>query len=104
MTGLQVQMGRTAVIDSQGIEVVLMERKAMPFDAEQLHCLGIDPAHKKIIVVKSAIAWKAAYGDIAKQVIYVDTPGLCSSDLSAFTYSKRPRPMYPLEPETKNDN
>jgi microcystin degradation protein MlrC len=104
MPGLQVQMGRTAVIASGGVEIVVMERKAMPFDAEQLRCLGIEPAQRRIIVVKSAIAWKAAYGDIAKHVIYVDTPGLCSSDLSTFAYRKRPRPVYPLEPATTYDD
>jgi microcystin degradation protein MlrC len=103
MTGLRVDMGRTAVITSGGIEIVLMERKAMPFDAEQLRCLGIEPANKKIIVVKSASAWQAAYGDIAKQAIYVDTPGLCSSNLSSFTYRHRPQPVYPLEPATTYD-
>jgi microcystin degradation protein MlrC len=98
MTGLQVDMGRTAVVVSNGIEIVLMERKALPFDAEQLRSLGIEPARKKIIVVKSAIAWKAAYADVAQKVIYVDTPGLCSSNLFAFPYKKVPRPIYPLDP------
>lgn len=104
MTGLRVEMGRTAVVVSNGVEIALMERKAMPFDAEQLRCLGIEPAAKKIIAVKSALAWKAAYGEIAKRTIYVDTPGLCSSNLSSFFYRKAPRPIYPLEPDTTYDD
>jgi microcystin degradation protein MlrC len=103
MTGLRVDLGRTAVVISDGVEIVLMERKAMPFDAEQLRSVGIDPAHKKIIVVKSALAWEAAYGDIARKVIYVDTPGLCSSNLFSFPYGKRPQPVYPLDPSTTYD-
>jgi microcystin degradation protein MlrC len=98
MTGLRVEMGRTAVVASGGVDVVIMERKAMPFDAEQLRCVGISPQRQRIIAVKSAIAWKAAYGDMAKKVSAVDTPGLCSSNLSLFTYTNRPRPMWPLEP------
>jgi microcystin degradation protein MlrC len=97
MTGLRVEMGRTAVVKSGGVEIVLMERKAMPFDAEQLRCVGINPQRQRIIAVKSAIAWKAAYGDIARKVIAVDTPGLCSANLSLFTYQNRPQPMWPLE-------
>jgi len=77
-----------------------MERRALPFDAEQLRCVGIEPAEKKMIVVKSAIAWKSAYGDIARQIIYVDTPGLCSSRLHSFPYRKIARPVYPLDPAT----
>lgn len=103
MTGLRVDMGRTAVVISDGVEIVLMERKAMPFDAEQLRSVGIEPAQKKIIAVKSALAWKSAYGDIARKVIYADTPGLCSSNLFSFPYRKRPQPMYPLDPATTYD-
>lgn len=97
MTGLRVEMGRTAVVVTGGIELVLTERKAMPFDAQQLRCLGLEPAGKSILAVKSAVAWRAAYGDIAKKVIHADTPGLCSGDLSRFRYCKRPRPMFPFE-------
>ena len=100
MTGLRVDMGRTVVVASGGVEVVLMERKAMPFDAEQLRSLGIEPGERKIIVVKSALARKAAYGDLARRTIYVDTPGLCSSNLLSFAYRNRPRPLCPLEDST----
>jgi len=97
MTGLRVSMGKTAVVECSGVEVMLTERKAMPFDAEQLRSVGIEPSSKHIIVVKSAIAWKAAYEEIAKEVIYVDTPGICSSNLNRFTYRAIPRPIYPLD-------
>jgi microcystin degradation protein MlrC len=97
MTGLSVNMGRTAVVVSDGVEIVLTERKAMPFDAEQLRCLRIEPAGRKMIVVKSAIAWKSAYGSLAQKVIYVDTPGLCTSNLLSLPYRKAPRPIFPLD-------
>ena len=75
MTGQIMRMGRTVVLDCDGITLVLMERKTMPFDAEQLRSLGIEPADQKIIVVKSAIAWQAAYGDIARRGnLYVIRP------------------------------
>jgi microcystin degradation protein MlrC len=97
MTGLRVEMGRTAVVRVRGVEIVVMEHKAMPFDAQQLLSLGIDPARQRIIVVKSAIAWKTAYGAIARRVITVDTPGLCTGNLSAIPYVRRPRPVFPLD-------
>ena len=97
MTGMRVDMGRTAVVVSGGVEVVLMEHKAMPFDAEQLRCVGIEPSRKRIIAVKSAIAWKAAYGEFARRIIQVDTPGSCSGNLQSFSYKRRPHPLYPFE-------
>lgn len=97
MTGQTTDMGRTAVLDAEGLSVVLTERPTMPFDAEQLYSLGIDPRRQQIIVAKSAIGWKAAYGDVAKDVIYVDTPGICSSNLKSFSFRRVPRPIFPLD-------
>lgn len=101
MTGYVTSMGRTAVIDADGVQIVLTSLRTMPFDAEQLRCVGIEPAEQKIIVVKSAIAWQAAYGNYAKSVVYVDTPGVCSSDLTRFNFDYRPEPLYPLELDTE---
>lgn len=97
MTGQCACMGNTIVLNTGGVEIVLMERPTMPFDAEQLRSLGINPADKRIIVVKSAVAWRAAYGDIARAVLSVDTPGICSSDLKSFDYRKAPRPIFPID-------
>jgi microcystin degradation protein MlrC len=101
MTGLRVSMGRTAVVSCDDVEIVLMEEKAMPFDAQQLRSVGIEPSRRRILVVKSAQAWKAAYGDLARRVFYVDTPGLCSSNLTLFPYRNIRRPMYPLNEDTR---
>ena len=101
MTGFVTSMGRTAVIDADGVQIVLTSLRTMPFDAEQLRCVGIEPSEQNIIVVKSAIAWQAAYGDYARSIVYVDTPGVCSSDLTRFNYDCRPEPLYPLEIDTE---
>ncbi len=77
MTGFITSMGDTAVVDSNGILIVLTSLRTMPFDAEQLRCVDIEPKGQKIIVVKSAIAWKAAYGNIANKVVLVDSSGVC---------------------------
>lgn len=98
MTGQTMRMGRTVVLDCDGLDLVLMERKTMPFDARQLRSLAIEPAEKKIIVVKSAIAWQAAYGDVAREVLYVDTPGICTANLGTLPYRNVTRPIFPLDP------
>lgn len=97
MTGQTADMGRTAVLRVGGIQVVVSERRMMPFDAEQLRCLGIEPAQCRILVVKSAVAWRAAYGDVAKLALLVDTPGVCSTDLRTVPYQRAPKSLYPLE-------
>ncbi len=97
MTGYETSMGRCAVVDASGIRILLTSRRTMPFDAEQLRCMGIEPAEQRIIVVKSASAWRAAFEPVARQVIFVNTPGVCASNLGHFEYRRRPVPAYPLE-------
>ena len=97
MTGYETSMGRCAVVDAAGIRILLTSRRTMPFDAEQLRCVGIEPAEQRIIVVKSASAWRAAFESVARHIVFVDTPGVCASNLAHFDYRRRPVPAYPLE-------
>lgn len=101
MKGLSLDPGRTAVVESEdGISVVISERKVPPFDAGVLQSVGIDPRQCRVIVAKSAIAWRSAYGAVARRAIYVDTPGICTPHLERLTYRARRRPLLPFERET----
>jgi microcystin degradation protein MlrC len=62
-----------------------------------LTSLGIDPRLARVIVVKAAVAYKAAYAPIAGEIIPVDTPGLTAINPARFTYSHIHRPMFPLD-------
>ena len=42
---------------------------------------------------------RPAYEPIAAEIVLVNTPGVTTSDLSRFTYTRRRRPLYPFEPE-----
>jgi microcystin degradation protein MlrC len=89
--------GLTAVIDIDGRNtLVLNSLRTPPFSLGQLTSLGIDPTAQRILVVKAAVAYKAAYGPIAARVIEVDTPGLTAVDPTRFSYTRIRRPLYPL--------
>lgn len=90
MTGQSFEMGTTAVLRSDGVQVVVTERATPPFHREQLTCVGIDPAQVGVIVAKGAIAWRAAYPDAAV-VIEAATPGVCPTDLTVLPRATRPR-------------
>ncbi len=96
MTGQRIDLGEVAVIRAGGVTVMLTEQKALPFDADHLAAAGIDAQAQRIIVVKSAIAWQAHFRTFAKGEIYVDTPGVCASNLKRFAYSKLQRDIYPI--------
>jgi microcystin degradation protein MlrC len=102
MTGRDMNMGQSVVLTcgDGGVQLLLSERKTVPFDAEQLRSQGILPEAQHILVVKSAVAWRAAYGDVARMAIAVDTPGLCTTHLERLPYYKLRRPIYPLDPDT----
>lgn len=92
-TGLRASMGKTAVIaldDCPYSIVVLTEKRVSPRDINQTRSIGIVAEDFKIIVVKAAIAWKTAFGELANNVIEIDTPGCCSMNLNNFNYKNIP--------------
>jgi microcystin degradation protein MlrC len=92
-------MGQTALVELPGGNlIVLNSLRHPPFSLGQLTCLGIDPKRMRIIVVKAAIAYKAAYAPIAGTIIEVDTPGLTAVNPARFEYKHIRRPMFPLDP------
>ena len=94
----QNDQGHTAVLDlGDGNTLVLNSLRTPPFSLGQLTSLGLDPAHARIIVVKAAVAYKAAYAPIAGEIIPVDTPGLTAINPARFQYKHIHRPMFPLE-------
>jgi microcystin degradation protein MlrC len=91
-------MGLTAVVEIDGRNLlVLNSLRHPPFSLGQLTCLGIRPERQRLLVVKAAIAYKAAYAPIAGTIIEVDTPGLTAVNPERFTYRHIRRPIYPLD-------
>lgn len=97
MPGQPHDMGRSAVVRSGGVDIVLTSKRTPPFDAAYLHALNLDPASYHIIVVKSAVAWRAAFGSVAKQAIMVDAPGITTVRLETLPYRNLRRPVFPLD-------
>jgi microcystin degradation protein MlrC len=97
MCGENVNMGPTAVVHHRGITILLTSRKTAPFDLGQWRSQGINPEDLMWIGVKAAVAHRRAYDKIAKQQIWVDTPGPCGNNVAIFPFKKLRRPIYPLD-------
>ena len=95
--GTMGNMGRTAVIQVGGVEIILTERRIQPYDAEVLRSVGIEPQTRQLIALKSAVHFRADYTPIAHQILDVDTPGVHSPNLFNYDYQKLRRPIYPLD-------
>ena len=102
MSGIHVDMGPCAVVETQGVEILLTSRPTQPFDLGQLRSQGIQPESKSLIVVKAAVGHKQAYDPIASQTRWVETPGPCPTDLSKLPFQRLNRPKYPLDETLKN--
>jgi len=96
-TGEPLCMGKTAVVKTAGIDLVLTTERVPAFDLAAPRSLGIEPSAMKYIVVKGAIQWKESYGRIAKSSIEMDAPGVTSSNLERFPYKNVRRPIFPLD-------
>ena len=48
-------------------------------------------------MVKSPVAWRAPFGDVAAEVIEVDTPGLGAGGLSTFCRQNVRGPIFPQD-------
>ena len=95
--GLLVNMGRTVVLDADGIEIIVAERHMQALDAEIFRRVGIEPTEKKIIVLKSTIHFKASFGSMAKKILDVDTPEYLSMNFESLNFKNISRPVYPLD-------
>jgi microcystin degradation protein MlrC len=90
--------GLTAVVQlPTGTLVALNSKRTMPASIHQLTSLGIQPERMRILVVKAAIAYRAAYEPIAGEIIESDTPGVTAVNPLRFTYRHARRPLWPLD-------
>ena len=96
-TGTRVRMGRTAVLDTGAMQIVVAERRSEPFDTGVFTHCGIDPRRKKYVLIKSRQHFRAGFEPIARHIVLCDGDGCTSSDLSLFTFKNRRRPLYPFE-------
>lgn len=96
--GAEQNMGKTVVlVVNRNIYLVITELRATTADPEQFISLGISPKEMKIIVVKSISDFRANYGPLAKEIIMLNTPGPCSSNLLGLPFKNIKRPMYPWD-------
>ncbi|MDB4384538.1 M81 family metallopeptidase [Opitutaceae bacterium] len=97
MNGTSIAMGPSAVVRTAGVTILLTSRKTPPFDLGQFRSQGIEPTDFNVIGVKAAVAHRRAYDPIMGATYFVDTPGPCRSDLTAFPWQHLRRPVWPLD-------
>jgi len=88
MMGINIDMGLSAVVKNKQLTLLLTSIKTPPMDLGQLVSQDILPEDAKLIVIKAAVSHKDAYDPIASHSFYIDSQGLCTSNLKRLPFKK----------------
>ena len=83
-TGVQIHMGRTVVLDTGPMSLVISEGRVEPFDVG-------------VFVLHSRQHFRAGFEPIASHIVLVSGPGVCTSDYDSLPFERLNRPIYPLD-------
>jgi microcystin degradation protein MlrC len=79
-------LGPTALVDIQGVRVMVASRKMQALDQAILRHVGIEPSACPIIALKSSVHFRADFGPIAEQVIVAIAPGPVVADPAVLNF------------------
>ena len=96
-TGVMIDCGRSVVLDTGPLQLLISEQRAEPFDLGVFTHCGLDPLRADYILLWSRQHFRAGFEPIAEQVLMMAGPGVCSSDYSLFPFKHLQRPIYPLD-------
>lgn len=91
-----VPLGDCAVINVNGIEVVLNSNRSQTFSPNLFTNLGIDVAAKQVVAVKSTNHFHGAFAPIAADIFYAAVNGPYPNDPTTTRYTRLTRPLWPI--------
>ena len=86
-----------AWVHGSGIDIVLGDNNGQTFYRSDFTRLGVPLVEKKIIIVKSSQHFYTDFETIAKDVQYVDSPGVLARDPTQLHFERINRPMWPFD-------
>lgn len=102
--GLTINMGTSAVLSVDGVDIAIISRHIEPYDPECFRCLGMEPTQRKYLMLKSRIHYRVGFKPIAREVIECAGRGVCTSDYAEVEFVNVRRPIYPLDGEIRGSN
>ncbi|WP_421997518.1 M81 family metallopeptidase [Reyranella sp.] len=103
LRNVSADMGPSALLDMGGIQLVVISNRCQCMDPMQFEMFGLDIAEARVVVVKSRGHFRGGFDEFFApgQIYEVDCPGLTSPLLANFTWTQLPRPVYPLDEDTR---
>jgi microcystin degradation protein MlrC len=87
------KLGPTAIIQKDGVRVLVGSIRQQPLSRNTIRHLGVDPAKLGIIVVKSSVHFRNDFQDFAEEVIVAASPGANPPDRRKLKYKRLPKAM-----------
>jgi microcystin degradation protein MlrC len=99
--GFRMNLGAMAVLEKDGVRVVLASSKCQAADQAMFRHVGIEPIEQRIVALKSSVHFRADFEPIAKEVLVVAAPGPAKADPATFAWTRlrrglRMRPLGPV--------
>ncbi len=88
--GATVDVGPSAVLDVDGVAVVVTSAVGAANDPGFFAMHGIDPDATRLLVVKAKNHFRAAFASRLRAIVDVDCPGPAAADLSTLPFSRAP--------------
>ncbi|HUB13367.1 MAG TPA: M81 family metallopeptidase [Acetobacteraceae bacterium] len=73
-------LGPCALVDIEGVRVVVVSQKMQALDQAIIRHLGVEPASCPILALKSSVHFRADFASIAEQIIVAIAPGPVLAD------------------------
>jgi microcystin degradation protein MlrC len=97
--GLTGDLGLSAWLRCQGVNVVVVSARVQPLDQAFARSLGIDCSEMRYLAVKSAVHFRSGFEGIAGSIHHVNARAIHTHDFAQLPYRRRKKPMFPLEGE-----
>ena len=88
--GLEVNLGRTAVLKSGALRVIVTSSCQAPNDPEYFRLHGVELGAVELVCAKAKNHFRAAFGALCDPIIEVDTPGPAAADLATLPFRHLP--------------
>ena len=91
--GSTMHLGASACVEVQGIRVLISSAKAQMLDLDLYRFLGVEPAQMKLLVNKSSVHFRAAFGPVASHILVAKAPGPMAADPADLPWTQLPAHM-----------
>jgi microcystin degradation protein MlrC len=88
-------LGDMAWLSTGDVDIVVNTLRQQTFHPDAFRAVGIEPGGYRLIIVKSAQHFFDGFAPLAKQILYVTTPGAAQPNYLELPYTKRRTPFWP---------